>query len=108
MYSLGASEIVLGKAIKQFNLPRDEIVVMTKVTSYFRLCKPLAQLLFLNKVYFSQAGFSTTTAGQFPDAYGYVNQHGLSRKVTAYFMMNDVRVTNFEFTSPSLAPSKLA
>ena len=31
MYSNGASEVILGKAIKQFNLPRDEIVVMTKV-----------------------------------------------------------------------------
>ncbi|KAF9442530.1 Aldo/keto reductase, partial [Macrolepiota fuliginosa MF-IS2] len=34
VYSNGASEIVLGKAIKKLNLPRDEIVVMTKVT-YF-------------------------------------------------------------------------
>jgi aryl-alcohol dehydrogenase-like predicted oxidoreductase len=31
VYSNGASEVVLGKAIKQLNLPRDEIVVMTKV-----------------------------------------------------------------------------
>jgi aryl-alcohol dehydrogenase-like predicted oxidoreductase len=31
VYSNGLSEIVLGKAIKQHNLPRDEIVVMTKV-----------------------------------------------------------------------------
>jgi len=31
VYSNGASEVILGKAIKQFNLPRDEIVVMTKV-----------------------------------------------------------------------------
>ncbi|KAG8849857.1 hypothetical protein FRB96_000602 [Tulasnella sp. 330] len=30
-YSNGLSEVVLGKAIKQHNLPRDEIVVMTKV-----------------------------------------------------------------------------
>ncbi len=36
VYSNGQSEIVLGKAIKQLNLPRDEIVVMTKV---YRLCK---------------------------------------------------------------------
>ena len=33
MYSNGQSEIVLGKAIKQLNLPRDEIVVMTKVNT---------------------------------------------------------------------------
>ena len=31
MYSNGLSEIILGKAIKQLNLPRDQIVVMTKV-----------------------------------------------------------------------------
>lgn len=31
VYSAGVSEIILGKAIKQHNLPRDEIVVMTKV-----------------------------------------------------------------------------
>jgi len=31
VYSNGASEIVLGKAIKQLDLPREEIVVMTKV-----------------------------------------------------------------------------
>ncbi|KAG8873896.1 hypothetical protein FRB98_008720, partial [Tulasnella sp. 332] len=31
VYSNGASEIVLGKAIKQHQLPRDEIVIMTKV-----------------------------------------------------------------------------
>lgn len=30
MYSNGYSEVILGKAIKQHNLPRDEIVVMTK------------------------------------------------------------------------------
>jgi len=30
-YSNGQSEVVLGKAIKQLNLPREEIVVMTKV-----------------------------------------------------------------------------
>ena len=32
MYSNGLSETILGKAIKQFNLPRGEIVVMTKVS----------------------------------------------------------------------------
>jgi len=31
VYSSGESEVILGKAIKQLNLPRDEIVVMTKV-----------------------------------------------------------------------------
>lgn len=31
VYSNGESEKILGKAIKQFNLPREEIVVLTKV-----------------------------------------------------------------------------
>ncbi|KAG8915438.1 hypothetical protein FRC00_004455 [Tulasnella sp. 408] len=31
LYSNGLSEVILGKAIKQYNLPRDEIVVMTKL-----------------------------------------------------------------------------
>ncbi|KAG8898028.1 hypothetical protein FRC01_011063, partial [Tulasnella sp. 417] len=34
-YSNGLSEVVLGKAIKQHGLPRDEIVVMTKVYGAF-------------------------------------------------------------------------
>ncbi|KAJ7181155.1 aryl-alcohol dehydrogenase [Mycena filopes] len=34
VYSDGASEEILGKAIKAHNLPRDEIVVMTKVFGY--------------------------------------------------------------------------
>jgi aryl-alcohol dehydrogenase-like predicted oxidoreductase len=31
VYSNGKSEEILGKAIKEHNLPRDEIVVLTKV-----------------------------------------------------------------------------
>ncbi|KAJ7905613.1 NADP-dependent oxidoreductase domain-containing protein [Mycena olivaceomarginata] len=31
VYSNGLSEVILGKAIKQFDLPRDEIVVLTKL-----------------------------------------------------------------------------
>ncbi|KAG8781888.1 hypothetical protein FRC12_021422 [Ceratobasidium sp. 428] len=31
VYSNGLSEVILGKAIKEYNFPRDEIVVMTKV-----------------------------------------------------------------------------
>jgi len=59
VYSNGLSEIVLGKAIKQHNLPRDEIVVMTKV--FFAVGKE----------------FSTKDKSE---ALGYVNQSGLSRK----------------------------
>ena len=31
VYSNGMSEVYLGRAIKKFNLPRDELVIMTKV-----------------------------------------------------------------------------
>ncbi|VDC06589.1 unnamed protein product [Peniophora sp. CBMAI 1063] len=62
VYSDGISEEILGKAIKKYNMNRDEIVVMTKV--YFPVSRktgawiPPAEL----------------------DNSGYVNQHGLSRK----------------------------
>ncbi|KAG8915439.1 hypothetical protein FRC00_004456 [Tulasnella sp. 408] len=65
VYSNGRSEIILGKAIKQFNLPRDEIVIMTKV--YFPVARGTKDDLF----------FAT------PDEVErrrYVNQQGLSRK----------------------------
>jgi hypothetical protein len=60
-YSNGLSEVILGKAIKQHKLPRDEIVVLTKV--------------------FFIVGHEPSVAGvKNPDQNGYVNQHGLSRK----------------------------
>ncbi|KAF8954454.1 NADP-dependent oxidoreductase domain-containing protein [Flammula alnicola] len=61
-YSNGQSEIVLGKAIKQLKLPRDEIVVMTKV--FYLVGKTPGTVLFQGN----------------HDELGYVNQHGLSRK----------------------------
>ncbi len=65
-YSNGASEIVLGKAIKKFNLPRDELVVMTKV--------------FLTVGRDVSEGF---VVGPNEELYKrrYTNQQGLSRKV---------------------------
>ncbi|KAJ7741514.1 NADP-dependent oxidoreductase domain-containing protein [Mycena maculata] len=63
VYSNGASEVVLGKAIKEYNLPREEIVVMTKV--YFVVGREPGTIFF---------------GGGNPDDAGYVNQHGLSRK----------------------------
>ncbi|KAJ1305649.1 hypothetical protein OPQ81_000645 [Rhizoctonia solani] len=62
-YSDGESERILGKAIKQLNLPRDEIVVMTKV--YYPVRREPGVLY---------------TPGPVADAAGYVNQYGLSRK----------------------------
>ncbi|TFY76633.1 hypothetical protein EWM64_g7378 [Hericium alpestre] len=62
VYSNGLSEVVLGKAIKQHNLPRDEIVVMTKL--FGLVSRQMDQSLF----------------GPEGDTLGYINQHGLSRK----------------------------
>ncbi|KAJ6573244.1 Aldo/keto reductase [Mycena sp. CBHHK59/15] len=58
VYSDGMSEEILGKAIKEYKLPRDEIVVMTKVFGYVAWNKPK-----------EAAGART------------VNQRGLSRKL---------------------------
>ncbi|KAF8646185.1 hypothetical protein AX16_007329 [Volvariella volvacea WC 439] len=63
VYSNGLSETILGKAIKQLNLPRDEIVVMTKIFGVVERGRGITFGFGLN-----------------PDEYGYVNQHGLSRK----------------------------
>ncbi|EIW83680.1 Aldo keto reductase [Coniophora puteana RWD-64-598 SS2] len=65
VYSNGLSEIILGKAIKKHNLPREEIVVMTKV--YFTVAREHGKRL---------VGLSPDEL----DKQGYVNQRGLSRK----------------------------
>ncbi|KAJ7772673.1 Aldo/keto reductase [Mycena maculata] len=65
VYSNGQAEVVLGNAIKKLNLPREEIVVMTKIRGAVgKTVDVSAWDLYL--------------AG--PDNVGYVNQHGLSRK----------------------------
>ncbi|THU79573.1 aryl-alcohol dehydrogenase [Dendrothele bispora CBS 962.96] len=64
-YSSGQSEIILGKAIKEHNLDRDKIVVMTKL--FF----PVER---------SEIGKVDIGSGKDFDSLGYVNQHGLSRK----------------------------
>jgi len=62
VYSNGESEIILGKAIKELKLPREEIVVLTKL--------------------FGCVGRNGKNTNKFPDKdkAGYVNQYGLSRK----------------------------
>jgi len=60
VYSNGRSEIILGKALKAHNIPREDVVIMTKV--FFTVDRTAAH-----------------TIGD-PDEGGYVNQHGLSRK----------------------------
>ncbi|KIP06726.1 hypothetical protein PHLGIDRAFT_30343 [Phlebiopsis gigantea 11061_1 CR5-6] len=64
VYSNGYSEIILGNAIKKLELPREEIVIMTK------LCAPVNPD---PKV--SLMGGSPT-----PEEVGIINQKGLSRK----------------------------
>ncbi|KAM5541918.1 hypothetical protein V8D89_004228 [Ganoderma adspersum] len=63
-YSNGVSETILGKAIKQLNLPREELVIMTKV--YFATPDDPAESLFRK--------------GLTPADVGIINQHGLNRK----------------------------
>ncbi|KAG8923484.1 hypothetical protein FRC02_011113 [Tulasnella sp. 418] len=64
VYSDGISEVILGKAIKKHNLPRDEIVVMTKVFG-------LVQRIETHDGTLTKAG---------AEALHYTNQQGLSRK----------------------------
>ncbi|KAJ6526968.1 Aldo/keto reductase [Mycena vulgaris] len=65
VYSNGMSEVVLGNVIKKLRLPREEIVVMTKVRA------AVGKTPGTNPMELFLAG---------PDNLGYVNQHGLSRK----------------------------
>ncbi|KAH9975561.1 Aldo keto reductase [Lactifluus volemus] len=65
LYSNGLSEVYLGRAIKALNLPREEIVVMTKL--FGAVSKKPGQALWL-------------TSSADLDKSGYVNEHGLSRK----------------------------
>ncbi|QRV76351.1 aldo/keto reductase family protein [Ceratobasidium sp. AG-Ba] len=63
VYSNGESERILGKAIKELKLPRDEIVVMTKL--WATVCRNPGERY---------------TAVDAAEEAGYVNQQGLSRK----------------------------
>ncbi|KAI0260235.1 Aldo/keto reductase [Gloeopeniophorella convolvens] len=63
VYSNGASEVILGKAIKQLNLPREEIVVMTKLHG-------VVARTYGERYWGANDG----------DNFGYVNQYGQSRK----------------------------
>ncbi|KAL1947078.1 hypothetical protein VTO73DRAFT_14039 [Trametes versicolor] len=63
-YSNGLSEIILGKAIKELQLPREELVIMTK------LCVPVLP----------DHGTYFYGLGKKPEELGIINQYGLSRK----------------------------
>ncbi|CCM05335.1 uncharacterized protein FIBRA_07549 [Fibroporia radiculosa] len=64
VYSNGLSEVMLGKAIKTLNLPREEIVVMTKL---FGAVAPRYDM-------------SIMAQGLKPEDLGIINQKGLNRK----------------------------
>ena len=85
MYSNGESEVILGKAIKKLNLPRDEIVVMTKVGTCG--CVESAPYFGWFQVY-NVVGRTPSEkifkSAVHPDQLGYVNQRGLSRKVKEF------------------------
>ncbi|KAI0790137.1 aryl-alcohol dehydrogenase [Irpex lacteus] len=64
-YSNGLSEVILGNAIKKLNLPREELVIMTKV---FAIVAPSYDVNILKS--------ATMTA----EDLGVINQRGLNRK----------------------------
>ncbi|KAK7677192.1 hypothetical protein QCA50_019901 [Cerrena zonata] len=64
VYSNGLSEVLLGKAIKKLNLPREELVIMTKL---YGVVAPQYDLNILR-------------SGKPPSDFGIINQHGLNRK----------------------------
>jgi aryl-alcohol dehydrogenase-like predicted oxidoreductase len=85
VYSNGLSEEILGRAIKKYELPRDEIVVMTKVFMPWHWFSCLYS--YNAQVFFRVSRtMGDRTQGGNPDEGGYVNQHGLSRKVQIYPM----------------------
>ena len=81
-YSNGYSEVILGRAIKKLNLPRDEIVVMTKVHACRQCSAGLPTPCFqqLYNVVGREYNINQISGRKNPDQNGYVNQHGLSRK----------------------------
>lgn len=66
MYSNGLSEVMLGKSIKKLNVPRADLVILTKV------CQPVKAGKIGGKR-------PPGTAAELDKA-GYANQRGLSRK----------------------------
>jgi len=83
VYSNGASEEILGKAIKQHNLPRNEIVVMTKV-----FC-PIGKEYGDTRM--QDAGEKSY------DEVGFVNQHGLSRKHIFHAVQNSLKRLQLDY-----------
>ncbi|KAJ7177396.1 Aldo/keto reductase [Mycena crocata] len=74
VYSAGSSGEILGKAIKKYNLPRNEILVMAKVFGYVAWKKP-------------REDEATRT----------VNQRGLSRKLIFDSVKNSLELLQFDY-----------
>ncbi|KAI0669361.1 aryl-alcohol dehydrogenase [Trametes maxima] len=64
VYSNGLSEVILGKAIKELKLPREELVIMTKLFHAIP----------------SDPSVNLISLGKQPEDAGIINQHGLNRK----------------------------
>lgn len=81
VYSNGLSEIALGRAIRELNLPRDELVIMTKVcfTSYRSSLESERVHVKLYCAIAKDPGVQLFDARS--EDYGIMNQKGLSRKV---------------------------
>jgi hypothetical protein len=95
MYSNGLSEVYLGRAIKRLDLPREEIVVMTKVYSllqysFVRTKLNILQLFAPVGKTFGESLYMTSPAEK--DRMGYVNQYGLGRKVGCFCHLSPCHV----------------
>ena len=87
VYSNGLAEIYLGRTLKKLNIPRENVVIMTKVHTssryrYFsehnadQCCQCYAPTAKnMNEMFFDPANPP-------PQEPGYINQHGLSRKAS--------------------------
>jgi len=64
MYCNGASEVIVGKALKKYNIPREKVVIMTKC--FWAVGEEPELMAFMN-------------AAEVAASKDYVNQHGLSR-----------------------------
>ncbi|KAI0823792.1 NADP-dependent oxidoreductase domain-containing protein [Trametes gibbosa] len=86
VYSNGLSEVILGKAIKELNLPREELVILTKV--YF----PVA------------SNYTINTISVNPEDLGIINQKGLNRKASLKRLQLDyidvLQCHRFDYNTP--------
>lgn len=64
VYSNGQSEVIVGKALKKYNIPREKVIIMTKCFSAVGETPEVRSFFFPSQIASSK---------------DYVNQHGLSR-----------------------------